>query len=87
MLSYEEFEKNLKHDGSTSDWLNVYIDKQGDYHIEGYGGMGTTIFNRLANNHPFITYIQTMKNKGELKESNFRREYSAGFQELAPKFR
>jgi hypothetical protein len=82
MLNFEEFKNKLTSIEKGPDWLHAYVDKTGSYWIRAYGGMGTTIFKKLAPEHPFVDYIETLLKDNYLRKQLFHYEYESG-EELA----
>lgn len=48
MLSFDDFKQKLTSLTLCSGWLHVYVDRSGCFWIQGYGGLGTTIFKLLT---------------------------------------
>ena len=54
MLSFDEFRFALTEGHQDPHWKNAYVDRVGNYWIQGNGGLGTTIFQRLLKHLPSI---------------------------------
>lgn len=82
MLNFEEFKGKLTSIEKGPDWLHAYVDRSGSFWIQGYGGMGTTIFKKLDGAHPFLGYLKTLRKDDIFEQQSFKYEYEAG-EELA----
>lgn len=83
MLSLDEFKFALTEGHQGPHWKNAYVDRVGNYWIQGNGGLGTTIFQRLYTDHPFVGYIEELLKASLLKQQGFEYQYEAGGEELA----
>lgn len=83
MLSLDEFKFALTEGHQGPHWKNAYVDRVGNYWIQGNGGLGTTIFQRLDTDHPFVGYIVELLKASLLEQQDFEYQYEAGGEELA----
>lgn len=76
MLSFEELEYRLTTDDDLDgQWLNAYVDDQGRYWLQRYGGLGTSHYSQLEDGHPFIDYINRLLEGGVITQDEFSHQY------------
>lgn len=84
MLPRPEFEKQLRLAQEQSpEGLTVAVNKEGNYYLGGYGGLGTRLWTKLNATHAYQPVIKELIEEGKLIQQSYEYSYEAGGIDLA----